>query len=117
MTTTDDYISNLVNQPVHDWCPSWCVDSFGEGGSRIGDCDDHDGLHSTKPYAPSGSNVFANLQRRDRMGDTPGPMKPEDATVIVLTAGSDDSHELRLSMPEARSLARILTHLADLEEL
>lgn len=115
MTTTE----NRVQDTIHDWCPKWCADSFGEGGDRVGDIDDHGGFHSTSPYAPSGSNsVFANLQRRDRMGDIPGPDQPADGTMILLSDGADDSPaELRLTIPEARSLARILTHLADLEEL
>jgi hypothetical protein len=96
----------------YDHCPTWChAHSYG-GGERTED--DEIGLpHGTSSYSATGSRVFAQLEQEDRhrRPRSEGMAEP----FIAISQGDVDL--VRLSRPEARSLARILTHLADLEEL
>ena len=116
MTTTDDYISNVVNGPVYDHCPPWCRAGNGERMRNQLD-DGHPSFHETSCYVPSGSRrVYASMQRADLHG-MPSMLNSEPD--IMLSNGKDDEGRIEFLFPvsAARSLARILTHLADLEEL
>lgn len=102
--------------PLHDYCPSWCRsdgrrtfdDEYGRGG-------DHSSRHGSAPRSPAGTDVFVMLDQEDVHGRPPAVMA--DVRTAVLVAVGDDEPALHLSPPEARSLARILEHLADVAEL
>jgi hypothetical protein len=104
--TTDNFLADVSR--IFDHCPSWCVNS----GTSREDQDWHDAEHATSPYSASGGRIFAHLERADDHG------KPRGAgSVPYIALSQNDLDICRMSVPEARSLARILTHLADLEEL
>ncbi len=106
---------DLVTGPLYDHCPNWCADF---ASSRDANSDDHGDVHETATLRPLGSRVFAHLERPDLHGlpsKGVGPLIMQQPEVCLSAAGVVD--DVRMSVPEARSLARILIHLADLAEL